>query len=156
MYRSCSSGSSPAHWLGFEAHPGANHLSTRGRLLRGVTFLGPIRFPQHLFIFPRSRDSYARAGSRSSYQCLRRPDCTLSRLRAEECDGPVNQSIATPEPGCPDPHTRSSAVPRWSPGVCHHTREPTVLSRVSCRPLHLNVDRFHQLCLVSWAHFQNR
>ena len=31
--------------------------------------------------------------------------------------------------------------------MCHDTREPTVLSRVSCRPFHLNVDRFHQPCL---------
>ena len=30
--------------------------------------------------------------------------------------------------------------------------EPTVLSRVSCRLSHLNVDRFHQPCLFSWAH----
>ena len=32
--------------------------------------------------------------------------------------------------------------------MCHTTREPTVLSRVSCRPSHLNVDRFHQPCLL--------
>ena len=32
--------------------------------------------------------------------------------------------------------------------MCHHTREPTVLSRVSCRPFHLNIDRFHQPCLL--------
>ena len=32
--------------------------------------------------------------------------------------------------------------------MCDHTREPTVLSRVSCRPSHLNVDRFHQPCLL--------
>ena len=32
--------------------------------------------------------------------------------------------------------------------MCHHTREPTVLSRVSCRPSHLNVDRFLQPCLI--------
>ena len=31
--------------------------------------------------------------------------------------------------------------------MCRHTREPTVLSRLSCRP-HLNVDRFHQPCLL--------
>ena len=36
--------------------------------------------------------------------------------------------------------------------MCHHTREPTVLSTVSCRPSHLNVDRFHQPCLFSRAH----
>ena len=29
-----------------------------------------------------------------------------------------------------------------------NTREPTVLSRVSCRPFHLNIDRFHQPCLL--------
>ena len=34
--------------------------------------------------------------------------------------------------------------------MCHHTREPTVLSRVSCRPSHLNFDRFHQPCLLPW------
>ena len=32
--------------------------------------------------------------------------------------------------------------------MCRHTREPTVLPRVSCRPSHLNIDRFHQLCLL--------
>ena len=32
--------------------------------------------------------------------------------------------------------------------MCHHTREPTVLSRVSCRSFHLNFDRFHQPCLL--------
>ena len=32
--------------------------------------------------------------------------------------------------------------------MCRHTREPTVLSKVSCRPFHLNVDRFHQPCLL--------
>ena len=32
----------------------------------------------------------------------------------------------------------------------HHTWEPTVLSRGSCRPLHLNIDRFHQPCLLPW------
>ena len=32
--------------------------------------------------------------------------------------------------------------------MCHHTREPTVLSRMSYRLLHLNVDRFHRPCLL--------
>ena len=32
--------------------------------------------------------------------------------------------------------------------MCHHTLEPTVLSRVSCRSLHLNFDHFHQPCLL--------
>ena len=98
---------------------------------------GPIRFPQHLF-----------RRLRSDQQSLRRPDCTSSRLRAEEYDRRVTQSTATPEPGCPDPHPRSSAGRLLDPWVCHHTREPTVLSRVSCRPSHLNFDRFHQPCLL--------
>ena len=73
------------------------------------------------------------------YLALRRPDCAFSRLTAfiaEEYDRPVTQSIATPEPGCPGPHPRSSRP------------EPTVLSRWSCRPSHLNTDRFHQPCLL--------
>ena len=50
----------------------------------------------------------AQAGAAAHFPPLRWPDCTLSRLRAEEYDRPVTQSIATPEPGCPDPHPRSS------------------------------------------------
>ena len=41
-------------------------------------------------------DGYVRAGSRSSYLPLRRPDCTSSRLRAEENDRPVTKLIAIP------------------------------------------------------------
>ena len=33
--------------------------------------------------------------------------------------------------------------------MCHHTQEPTVLSRVSCRPFHLNA------LTVIWAHSKN-
>ena len=40
--------------------------------------------------------------------------------------------------------------------MCRHTRKPTVLSRVSCRPSHLNFDRFHQPCLFSSAHSRGR
>ena len=72
-------------------------------------------------------------------------DGTLSRLFAlvaEEHDRPVTQSIATPEPGCPGPHPRLSRnSPR--PKMCHHTREPTVLSRAAAQ--HPNFDRFHLL-----------
>ena len=32
--------------------------------------------------------------------------------------------------------------------MCHHTLEPTVLFRWSCRSFHLNFDRFHQPCLL--------
>ena len=34
--------------------------------------------------------------------------------------------------------------------MCHHTQEPTVLSTVSCS-FSLNVDRFHQPCLLPWS-----
>ena len=47
---------------------------------------------------PINTDGYARGGSRSPYLPFRRPHCTLNRLRAEEYDRPVTQSIATPEP----------------------------------------------------------
>ena len=87
-------------------------------------------WPQRWFTFP-----------------LRRPDCTLSRLHSREYDRPATQPIATPEAGCPGPHPRSSQS-SLRPRVCFHTREPTVLSRVSCRPSHLNIDRFHQFCLL--------
>ena len=53
--------------------PRSDHLSTRIRLLRGSLPATP-------------------------FLPSRWPDCTLSRLRAEEYDRPVTQSIATPEP----------------------------------------------------------
>ena len=59
---------------------------------------GPIRFPRHLF------SVYDHGRQRSDWEpqhtflTLRWPDCTLSRLRAEEYDRPVTQSTATPEP----------------------------------------------------------
>ena len=34
--------------------------------------------------------------------------------------------------------------------MCRHILEPTVLSRVSCRPCPLNVDSFHHPCLLPW------
>ena len=57
-------------------------------------------------------DGYARLGRvLPNTLDLRRPDCTSSRLFAlvaKEYDRLVTQSMATPEPGCPDPHPRSS------------------------------------------------
>ena len=55
---------------------------------------------------------------------------------------------ATAGPSQPRPFSRSDAGRPPEPRVCHHTREPTVLSRVSCRPFRLNFDRFHQPCLL--------
>ena len=136
VYRLWSSGS----WTAPGRHPSApwgEHLSTpRERQSTPISTGSHAshRHPLH---------SHARARSR-------RPDCTLSRLAtltAEEYDRPVTQSIVTLEPGCPGPHPRlsRSSLRSW---VCHHTREPTVLSRVGCRPAHLTVFRFHQPCLL--------
>ena len=73
---------------------------------------GPIRFPQVPFPYPRSRTATVEPGRVLPHTWpLRRFDCTLSRLFAlvaEEYDRPVARSVATPEPGCPGPHPRSS------------------------------------------------
>ena len=72
------------------------------------------------------------------YLALRRPDCTFSRLTAfiaEEYDRPVTQSIATPEPGCPGPHPRSSRPE--ADGLVQGELPP------------ISPDRFHQPCLLT-------
>ena len=114
-------------------HPGHGHPAAEQQspLRRDSS-----RFPQVPFQHSRSRVAPLVQAGRTIYLALRRPDCTLIRLFAlvaEEYDRPVTQSIATPEPGCPDPHPKSSRS-LLKPWVCHHTREPTVLSRVTCRP----------------------
>ena len=125
-FRVWSSGSSPARRLGFQAHPGATTFHPSSRLTEVSTLLtGPSASRRHLF------SAHDHGQLRSNHQSLRWPDRALSRLRAEEHDQPVTQSTATPEPGCPDPHPRSSAGRLLEPWVCRHTREPTVLSRVS-------------------------
>ena len=74
--------------------------------LCGVPFQRAHPLPATPFQCPRSRTATLGYGAAAPFLPLRWPDCTLSRLRAEEYDRPV-KSIAT--------------------------REPTVLSRVSCR-----------------------
>ena len=106
-------------------------------------FLGPIRFPQHLF----SVHDHGRQRSGRGPQPLTCPYVGLTvhwpvSVR-RSMTGPVTQSIATPEPSSRTiPHSRSDAGRPLEPWVCRHTREPTVLSRLSCRPPHLNFDRF--------------
>ena len=53
---------------------------------------------RNTFQCPRSRTATLGRGSQHTFLPLRWPDCTLSRLRAEEYDRPVTQSKATPEP----------------------------------------------------------
>ena len=152
LCRLWSSGSSPASDR-FRGAPRGDHLSTRVRFMamaaRVYTGLSASR---NTFSVSTITDGNARARSRSSFLPLRWPDCTLSRLRAEEYDRPVTQSI----PATPEPSSRTIPTPRLDAGrplepwVCHHTWEPTVLSRASCRPSHLNFDSFHQPCLLPW------
>ena len=93
---------------------------------------GPLRFPQTPFQCPRSRKATLEP---QLVQPSRRPDCTLSRVvatTAEEYDRPVTQSIATrSQVALVFPRFSRSSLKPW---MCHHTREPTELSGVSCRP----------------------
>ena len=137
------------HTADIQAHPGTITFPPEGSVNALISTAHPL--PADPFSVPTITDSYARARWPQHLITLplRRPDCTLSRLSAiaDEYHWPVTQSTAIPEPGCPGLHPRSS----WSsqrPWVCHRTRKPTVVSRVSSRPPHLNVDRFHQPCLL--------
>ena len=95
-------------------------------------------------------DGYARAGNRSTLTALTQ---AWLYIEPSPCGGvrPAGDPIDS-DPGAvfeDDPHPRSDADRPLDSWVCRHTLEPTVLSRVSCRPSHLNVDRFHQPCLFS-------
>ena len=88
-----SSGSSPALWLSFEGHPGATTFPPSSTLDRSPDPSdGPSASRRHFC------SAHDHGQLRSDHQSFRRPNCTLSRLRAEEYDWPVTQSIATPEP----------------------------------------------------------
>ena len=92
-------------------------------------------------------DGNARIGGHSTFPAL-----TLAWLYTEPspCGGvrPARDQVDS-DPGAvfEDPNPGSSAGRPLEPRVCHHTQEPTVLSMVSCRPFHLNINRFHQPCL---------
>ena len=79
-----------------EAHPGANTFpSVCG--LTATSFTDPSA-SRNTFSVSTITEGNAQAGAAAHIPPLRWPDCTLSRLRAEEYDRPVTQSIATPEP----------------------------------------------------------
>ena len=139
--RFCSSGSSPAS-AGFRSAPRGEHLSTRSRLF-GESLSTDPSASRNTFSVSKITDGHARAGSRSSYLPLRGPDCTLSRLHAEECDRP-----ATPEPSSRTISTLDrTLVARWSvecvttPGsrrscprwaAAHFTWTLTVFTSLAC------------------------
>ena len=82
---------------GLRGAPRSEHLSIRVRSYHDQLH-GPILFPQHLFsVHDHGRQRSGR-GPQHIFLPLRWPDCTLSRLRVEDHDRPVTQSIATPEP----------------------------------------------------------
>ena len=66
--------------------------------LCGVTFQRAHPLPATPSQCPRSRTAMLGWGAAAPFLSLCWPDCTSSRLRAEEYDRPVTQSIATPEP----------------------------------------------------------
>ena len=90
LCRLCSSGSV------LEAHPGANTFPSVCGLT--ATSLTDPSASRNTFSVSTITDGNAQAGAAAHIPPLRWPDCTLSRLRAEEYDRPVTQSIATPEP----------------------------------------------------------
>ena len=121
-----------------------------------IAGLGTARFmgqsaSRNTFSVSTITDGNARVGGRSTLSSL-----TLAWLYIEPspCGGvrPAGDPVDS-DPGAvfeDDPHPWSDAGRPLEPWVCHHIREPTVLFRVSCRPYHLNVDRFHQPCLLPW------
>ena len=134
-----SSGSSPAHQTGFRGALRGEHLSIRVRSCHDPAPRAPSASRNTFSVSHDHGRQRSDKGPQHTFLPSRWPDCTLSRLRAEENDRPVTQSIATPGAvfvlkTIDTP--RSDAGRPLEPWVCHHTREPTVLSRVSCRPFH--------------------
>ena len=116
--------------------------------LRGVTFNGPIRFPQHSC----SVHDHGRQRSDREPQLLPAP--TLAWLYIELSLWGGVRPAGDPVDSDPRNRLRGRSPPWigwWSPAgalsVSPHP-EPTILSRVSCRPFHLNIDRFHQPCVL--------
>ena len=127
-----------------EAHPGANTFPPVCGLTT-TSFTDPSA-SRNTFSVSTITDGNARGGGRSTLPWL--------YIEPSPCGGvrPSGDPVDS-DPGAvfeDDPHPRSDASRPLEPWVCHHTRELTVLSRVSCRPSHLNVDRFHQPCLLPW------
>ena len=98
----------------FRGAPRGDHLPIRARSHHDQLH-GPIRFPQHLFSVHDHGRQRSDKGPQHTFLPLRRPDCTLSRLRAEEYDRPVTQSVATPESSSRTiPTLDRTLVARWS------------------------------------------
>ena len=136
--------------LAFEAHPGANIFPPEADSSVESLFNGFIRFPKHLF----SVHDHGRQRSDRGPQHLSCPwvgltvHWAVSVRRRTTGRWPSRWRPRSRLLLADDPHPGSDAGRPLDPWVCQHTREPTVLSRVSCRPFHLNFERFHQPCLL--------
>ena len=92
--------------------PGRTPFLPKQTLFCGITCLRARPLPATPFQCPRSRTATLGKGAAAHFPPLRWPDCTSSRLRAEEYDRPVTQSIATRS------RLRGRSPPwigRWSP-----------------------------------------
>ena len=151
-----SSGSSPAHHRpAFEAHPGANTFpSARG--LTTTSFTDPSA-SRNTFSVSTITDGNAQIrGPQHTFLPLRWSDCTLSRLRAEEYDRPVTQSIATPEPSSRTiPTLDRTLVAARALSVSPHSGADGLIqgglpaTSPECWP-------FSPASPFTWAHFQDR
>ena len=100
-------------WLLTRRTPGRTPFHPRAVLPRPASRTHPL--PATPFQCPRSRTATLGQGAAAHFPPLRWPACTLSRLRAEEYDRPVTQSIATPEPSSMTILTPDrTLVARWS------------------------------------------
>ena len=123
---------------GYEAHQERSPFHPKQNL-REVTFNGPIRFAHLPSVHDHGRQ---RSGTEPTWLYIEPFPCGRVRPAGDPVDS---------DPGAvfeDDPLSRSDAGRPLEPWVCRHTREPTVLSRLSCRPPHLNFDSFHQPCLL--------
>ena len=155
-WRLCSSGSSRLSPSGSWGGPRGEHLSIRVRSYHATSFTDPSA-SRNTFSVSTNTDGNARVRGRSTLSSL-----TLTWLYIEPfpCGGvrPAGDPVDS-DPGAvfeEDPHPRSDAGRPLEPWVCRHTREPTVLSRVSCRPPHLHSRPFSPALPVTWAHFQGK
>ena len=138
-FRLWSSGSTPSHWHGYETHPGA------------ITFQ-----PKQASSWSHCQRAHPLPAT--PFQCPRSRTATLEPVYWAASVRPAGDPVDS-DPGAvfeDDPHPWSDAGRPLEPWVCRHTQEPTVLSRVNCRPSHLNVDHLHQPCLFTQAHFKDR
>ena len=136
------------HWAA-TYWPWREHLSTHHTLLASgprASWAHPL--PATPFQCPRSRTATLGEGAAATYPYVGL-DCTLSQ---SPC-GRVRPAgdLVDGDPGAvfeDGPHPGSDTGRPLEPWVCRNTRKPTVLSKVNCRPSHLNFDRFHQPCLL--------